>query len=208
MQKQATVQMNVIESIADQVALWLNKERNGSHIDYLKMKLGIEIILTNLTTSVLIYGVALACNLVLQTLVLHSAYYAIRRVSFGLHASTRLRCSAVSIVLFVGTPMLGSYLLMNNLVVTILGSLLTLLLYRYAPADTDKFPLLGEERRRKLRRSSVITSILITLIALLCPNILIKSLLMIGLALQVIMILPITYKLLNRSVQNYEQYER
>lgn len=207
MQDQQIVRMGFTETIASRGAEWLRARNNGDRIAYLKMKLGIEMLLINLTKTSIIYGISLVCHLFLQTLILHGAYYAVRRYAFGLHASTSLNCTLVSILMFVGTPLLGSYINLSKLAVIGLGLLFAALLYRYAPADTDKFPLIGADRRRKLRNSSVVTSLILTLIAILMPSSTVTNLLMLGVALQIITILPITYKLLKRSVRNYEKYE-
>jgi len=207
MQEESVQQMGLIESLASRMALWMNREREGDHIDYLKMKLGIETILTNLSKAVIVYGVAAILGLFLQTLILHLAYAVVRRYSYGLHANSSTVCSIVSIVLFIGTPVLSQYIPFTHLMVVGCGLLFIVLLYRYAPADTDKSPILGAERRRALRNKSVVACAVITGIALLYPDPFIKSLLMLGMAIQIVMILPLTYKLLKRSVKNYEQYE-
>ncbi|WP_254847956.1 MULTISPECIES: accessory gene regulator B family protein [Paenibacillus] len=206
-QEQAAVHISLTESLASKIALWINKEREGEHIQYLKMKLGIETLLINITKSVLVYGLALLLNMLMETLIVHATYYAVRRISFGLHASTSFRCSMISIILFVGLPYICSYIMINNYMVLITGMISVVLLYRYAPADTDKFPLLGVERRKKLRKASVRTAAILTLIALLCPIHTVKTLMMAGMLLQIISILPVTYKILKRSVRNYEKYE-
>lgn len=207
MQEETVQRMGLVESLASRLAQWMNEERKGDHIDYLKMKLGIETILTNVTKGIIVYSAALILNLFFQTLILHIAYAALRKYSYGLHANSSTACSIISIVLFVGTPVLSQYLPFTSLMVIGCGLLFITLLYLYAPADTDKSPILGVERRRSLRNKSVVVCSVITIIALLYPDPFIRSLLMLGMALQIVMILPLTYKLFKRSVKNYEQYE-
>lgn len=207
MQEQSAVRMGLTETLATRCAMWLSAQNNGDRIAYLKMKLGIEMLLINITKTSIIYGVSLVCHLFLQTLILHGAYFAVRRYSFGLHANTSLSCTLISILMFVGTPLLSPYINLSSFAVIGLGLLFTALLYRYAPADTDKFPLIGADRRRKLRRSSAATCLIVTFIAIITPSSTVTTLLMLGVGLQIIMILPITYKLLKRSVRNYEKYE-
>lgn len=207
MQEESVQRMGIIESLASRMALWMNKERQGDHIDYLKMKLGIETILTNVSKGLIVYGTAIILGLFLQTLILHVAYAILRRYSYGLHANSSTVCSVISIVLFIGTPILCQYIPFNSLVVIGCGLLFITLLYLYAPADTDKSPIIGAERRRTLRMKSMVACAVITGIAFLYPDPFIKSLLMLGMAIQIVMILPLTYKILKRSVKNYEQYE-
>lgn len=205
---EAVVQMNWIESLANKAALWINQERKGEHIDYLKMKLGIEMILINLSKSIFVYGVAIICHLFVEVLLIHSAYYAIRRVAFGLHANSSTQCTVISMVIVLAEAYLCQFIILNNYIILGLGILLAILIYRYAPADTDKFPLIGQKRRQKLRNKAVITCCVIVLLTYIIPNTLVKSLLLSGVFTQVVLILPITYKILKRSVNNYEKYER
>jgi len=207
MQEESVQRMGIIESLASRMALWMNKERQGDHIDYLKMKLGIETILTNVTKGIIVYGIAIILGLFLQTLILHVAYMVVRRYSYGLHANSSTVCSVISVILFIGTPILCQYIPFTSLIVIGCGLLFITLLYLYAPADTDKSPIIGAERRRSLRIKSIVACSVITGVAFLYPDPFIKSLLMLGMAIQIVMILPLTYKLLKRSVKNYEQYE-
>ncbi|WP_245237557.1 accessory gene regulator B family protein [Paenibacillus ihuae] len=208
MEAEEAVKMGFTESLACRWAQKMNKEREGEYIDYLKMKLGFEMLLINLSKLVLVYGVAILFHLLWQTLIMHGAYFAIRKTAFGLHASSSMICSLISVAMFVGIPYLcDHYIMMNNLEAGLIGLFSTLLLYRYAPADTDKFPLLGKERREKLRKTTTKSRLLIVLTALLIPSPTIKALLLMGILLQVLMILPITYKLLKRSYNNYENYD-
>jgi len=207
MQEESVQRIGIIESLASRMALWLNKERQGDHIDYLKMKLGIETILTNVSKGLIVYGLAILLGLFLQTLILHVAYAVVRRYAYGLHANSSTVCSIVSIILFIGTPILSQYIPFTRLMVIGCGLLFITLLYLYAPADTDKSPIIGAERRRSLRMKSIVACAVVTGVAFLYPDPFIRSLLMLGVAIQIVMILPLTYKLLKRSVKNYEQYE-
>lgn len=63
MQEESVQRIGIIESLASRMALWLNKERQGDHIDYLKMKLGIETILTNVSKGLVVYGTAILLGL-------------------------------------------------------------------------------------------------------------------------------------------------
>lgn len=208
MEAEEAVKMGFTESLACRMAQRLNKEREGEYIDYLKMKLGFEMLLINLSKLVLVYGAAILFHLLWQTLIMHGAYFAIRKTAFGLHANNGIICTAVSTVFFVGLPYISQrYISPDNLEVSILGIISLALLSRYAPADTDKFPLIGKEKRAKLRRRTQYSTMLVVLIAWLCPSPTVKGLLMLGVLVQVIMVLPVTYKLLKRSYNNYENYD-
>lgn len=198
---------NMIESFSNKVALWIQQRTDMGEIEYLKIKLGAETILINATKGVVVYGLAIMLNVFLQTLILHSAYFAVRRVSFGLHAKSSINCTIISVVMFVVVPYFIQYVTIDNYFVLLLFLLCINCLYYFAPADTEKHPLIGGEKRRKLRNQSVVVCIILMVTALTVPILTIKILITAGVTLQVIHILPITYKLLQRSYDNYEKYE-
>ncbi|MCL1877862.1 MAG: accessory gene regulator B family protein, partial [Defluviitaleaceae bacterium] len=83
-----------------------------------------------------------------------------------------------------------------------------LCLVLYAPADTKARPLIGKQLRDSFKRKAVFCGFLLMGVALLIPNGNVKFLLSVGAAYQTICILPLTYKILKRSVKNYEAYEQ
>ncbi|WP_261772834.1 accessory gene regulator B family protein [Bacillus tropicus] len=207
MKEEVGIEVNLTEEIASKIALWANNNCKGGQIEYLKMKLGIETILINFSKAIFVYGMAILCGVLFQTFILHSAYFAVRRVSFGLHAKSSAHCTIISVILLVGMSLIAPYIVLSNYSILGLSLIFILCLYRYAPADTEKNPLIGLDRRRKLRKESIVTCLFIIFIALIVPNQMIKSLLVLGIALQIMFILPITYKLLKRGRNNYEKYE-
>ncbi|KAA8998808.1 accessory regulator AgrB [Paenibacillus spiritus] len=204
--KATAARVSMTEKAAARLTALLSRGRELDRLEVLKMKLGIEMLLINLSKTTLIYAASAACHLLWQTLVLHTAYYAVRRSSFGLHANTSLGCTLSSAVLLLGLPYLAIRLPFGNFPVLLTSLICLWILARHAPADTSKFPLLGPNRRRKLRSQSLGACLAVTAAALLCPAPF-KALLMLGAALQTLMIHPFTYQLLKRSVNNYEQYE-
>ncbi|WP_455815401.1 accessory gene regulator B family protein, partial [Clostridium butyricum] len=92
--------------------------------------------------------------------------------------------------------------------VFILFTIINILLYKYAPADTENHPLFSADLRNKLKKDSVITGIILMIFTLLIPNNAIKTLVSLAAISAVTLILPITYNLLKRSYKNYENYEK
>ncbi|MCL1950903.1 MAG: accessory gene regulator B family protein [Turicibacter sp.] len=128
--------------LAEKIATHKELDRKA----FLKIKLGIEVFLINLTKMTIIYGVAFGLGILRETFILNLAYFLLRRHSYGLHAKASLNCTIVSLLVFVGLP----YFLRSfeaDYLMTVIGFIPVFVgLYLYAPADTEKNPLLGEKR--------------------------------------------------------------
>jgi accessory gene regulator B len=80
-------------------------------------------------------------------------------------------------------------------------------LYKYAPADTAARPILGKKKRARLKKKAVAASIVVLVLALVFLNEVYYGLVAAGAVYAIIAILPLVYKILGRSINNYEQYE-
>jgi len=194
------------EVLAEKVTQWVMGEIQAEEIEYLKAKLGLESILINLSKMIVVYVIAIAFRTLIPTLITHLSYVVLRKFSQGLHAKYSTVCTLASIAMFVILP----YLLQNAEIsrqwVLLIGVAAPCLFYFYAPADTEKSPIINSRIRNELRWKSVMASIVMMGIALIVDPMM-RTLIVAGVVMQVIMILPQTYKILGRSYNNYEKYE-
>ena len=193
--------------MAQHLANRLNRYTGKEGLAYKKMALGMEVLIINVTKLIVIYLLAAVLWVVVQTAILHMAYIAIKRCSFGLHALNSTVCTVVSCCLFVITPWALQGVGINNIAVTAIFIPVIVCLLMYAPADTKARPLIGPAVRAKLKRKAVVSGIILMVAALLIPYNDVKLLLALGAAFQCVAILPLTYKILKRSERNYETYE-
>lgn len=196
-----------MEKLSESIVLKLNRHLNKEGLELQKMKLGIEILLINISKLIIIMLVSIYFSLLKQTVFMLIVFAIMRRNAFGLHAKNSVVCIIMSLIMFVFGAYLSSFIELNNYVVFIVFIIMSFLFYKYAPADTEKHPLLGPKLRNKLKRNSVISCILLMIIVLLIHNSEIKTLNIFAVSFEVISILPITYKILKRSWKNYEKYE-
>ncbi|WP_249685661.1 accessory gene regulator B family protein, partial [Bacillus velezensis] len=84
-----------------------NNNCKGRFVEYLKMKSGIKTILINFSKAIFVYGMAILCGVLFQTFILHSAYFAVSRVSFGLHAKSSAHCTKISVILLVSMSLIA-----------------------------------------------------------------------------------------------------
>ena len=202
------MEINIINSAAQNIAYRLNQYANKEGIEFTKMVIGIEIFLINISKLAIVYLIAIILGSLVQTIIVHGAYVLIKRHSFGLHALNSTVCTVVSYILFAIVPWLLSGVTVGNGVIFVVFPLIILSLYLFAPADTKARPIIGSKIRTRLKWKSIFCGMLLMIATLLVPSEAAKFLMTLGAAYQIVSILPLTYKILKRSEKNYEQYEK
>ncbi len=200
--------ISLMETLAENITFKINKYSNKEGLELQKMKLGLEILLINISKFFMIFVISAIFNLVNESLLMLLVFASIRRNAFGLHSKSSIVCTSISVIMFVFGSYLSYYLKFNNYTVFTVFVIINILLYKYAPADTEHHPLLGCTLRTKLRKESLLTGMLLMLLALIIPSSVIKTLITLATSFEVIGILPITYNLLKRRYRNYEKYEK
>ncbi|QAA31127.1 accessory gene regulator B family protein [Clostridium manihotivorum] len=200
--------MNFTENLAGIFTERLNLYIHKEGIDLLKLKLGIEIILINLTKFTIIFSIAAYTGLIKESILMSTVFASLRKSAFGIHAKNSVICTIVSVNMFVTGAYMSRYIPINNIMVVTIFTFIITLLYKYAPADTESHPLLSKRLRDRLRKKAAITGLLLMIITLIIPSYRIKAMITIASCYEVINILPITYKILKRRYRNYEKFER
>lgn len=199
--------INMIENLTNKIADSWNKRLQLSELDFIKMKFGLEVILINVTKLIIIISLGFIVGTGVETILICILSAMLRINTFGEHAKSSIVCTLISCVTHVGIPCLTMNFALNHIVYLALAFIMICFIYRYAPADTEKHPLIGAEKRKKLKHHAVITAVIIVLAALVIPYNRMAMLVLLSLSYIVIAILPITYKLLRRKQNNYEEYE-
>lgn len=208
MEEKLKLKTSLTERVSDIIVERLNRSLNKEGLELIKMRLGIQIVLINLTKFIVIFFIAAQFNLLKEAIFMSLVLGSVRRSSFGIHSNNSIVCTIITSIVFLFGPYLSYNLELNNYFVFIIFLVINLLLFKYAPADTEKHPLLGKKLRSKLKRQSVTTGIFLMILTLAIPIQSIKIMIVISVSAQVVSLLPITYKILNRGYKNYEKYER
>jgi accessory gene regulator B len=196
-----------MERAAENCTRRLNKYLKKDGLELQKMRFGLEIILINISKFMIIFAVAAAFNLLKEAMFMSIVFASIRRSAFGLHAKNSIVCTLTSLMMFVFGAYLSYRIDLNNYIVFILFTILNILLYKYAPGDTENHPILGAKLRNRLRIQSVIIGVILMVVALVVPKVEVKAFIVLATSFEVISILPLTYRILNRGYKNYEKYE-
>ncbi|MBI5974793.1 accessory gene regulator AgrB [Staphylococcus sp. H16/1A] len=183
--------MQIIDKGIEQLALKMQEKQNLDHIEFLKVRLGMQVVATNLFKGIVTYGLALLLHTFLYTLVVHISYFVLRRFSHGAHAKSSLLCHIQNIALFVIVPLLISYYDISFVFMLCLAILGVLIVIRFAPAATLKQPIKAS-RRKGLKIKSIIVIVAFILLSLVVPSPY-QQLICYGLVLQSITLLPIFF---------------
>lgn len=199
---------NLIHLTSIKLADWLNHYAKREGKDYLKLCYGMEIVMTNIVGIAVFFTISLLLGTLIQSIAVLIGFNMVRRFASGAHAGNIAACSFSSTVLFNVVPWLIKGFTIHNFAVAIIFCVIILLLFLYAPADTESKPLVGRKKRARLRRHALIAGAFLMVGTLFLPDCSLKVYLTLGAVYEAVAILPITYIVLNKKYRNYEQFEK
>lgn len=167
---------------------------------------GLEGLYLTIIKIIIILLLAIVLDILKETVLMIIFYNVTRFFTFGLHAKTSTACLITSLLLFIGGTYLATYLQIPLIVKIILSVICLILIYIYAPADTEKRPLINPKKRKRFKIQSIIISIIIGVLIIYLNDSYISNFMVIGQLEAVIMILPITYKAFDLPYNNYKSY--
>ena len=174
-----------------------------------EIKYGIESLYLTITKTIIIFIISFILNITKELMLLFVFYSLIRLTGFGVHAKKSWHCWVTSLITFVLIPLLIKYVTLNKEFIIISYTIFTLLLLEYAPADTEKRPLINKKRRiiyKVLTILLVISYLIYSLIQR--DNITIINTLYFSILLETLLVLPCTYKLFGVKYNNYKNYKK
>lgn len=182
-----------------------NKDLSQRDID--KIKYGLEGLYLTITKLIFIIIVSIILGIWKETLLLILIFNGIRLTSFGVHAKRSIDCLISSTLFFILFPILCIKLTIPLILKIILFIPLTVLIGIFAPADTEKRPLINKKKRKIYKILSIIISIIYMTIAIVIKDNTLSNCFIFAIVIQIIIMLPITYKIFGVSYNNYKNYE-
>lgn len=161
-----------------------------------------------LTVSKLLIMIPLSIifNVFFEMLLFMIIFNIIRKPAHGLHATKSWICLLSSSILFVGIPYISKRIIVPINIITIISIVDLIAMCLYAPADTEKAPIIRKEKRDKLKKESCIKCLIMILFLFNLKNTLIQNLILFSITLEAILINPLTYKLFHLKYNNYIEY--
>ncbi|MEB5784321.1 accessory gene regulator AgrB [Staphylococcus pseudoxylosus] len=180
-----------IDTKIDNFAKSLQLRNNLDHIEYLKMRLGMQVVVSNLFKTIVIYGVSILCHMFLYTLTVHLSFFIIRHFAHGAHAKNSLACYIESLFYFILLPWIIGYIQVSSLIMYPLAIIGLVLIIVFAPSITKKQPI--PERLRKGKKIKAICVTLMLLLISLFLNEPYQQLMLLGVIIISILQLPIFF---------------
>ncbi len=195
--------------------LLINSAMNNieKNLNYDKEKLdiiryGLSSLYLTVTKAVVIFTLSYFLGNLKPLLILMTLYSILRLTGFGVHAKKSWHCWIASIVIFLLIPYLCTILIIDYKVKITCGIICVILLFLFAPADTEKRPLINPKRRKIYKVTSVLLGLLYILCSFYIKDNLISNCFIFALILETLVVLPITYKLFGVKYNNYKNYKK
>ncbi len=172
-------------------------------------KYNLSVAVINLEKLLIVYTFSAIMGVLLYTFTTHFSYLLLRRFAGGWHALKTSACSFFSVIMFVIIPKFAIYLKLdfNNNLFFLVGIFLIVVVWKYAPADTEKNPLVLVNERKKMRLKAIFATISLLIILTILRDSSISNCIFAGLSMECFMITPMFYKLFKRRYANYEDYK-
>ena len=182
-----------------------NKDINEVKLE--EIMYGLESVYLTLEKIIFIIIISIILKIFKEVIIFMLIYNIIRFTAFGAHAKNSITCLIISIITFIGLPILAKLIIIPTYLKLVIGSICILGFIIYAPADTEKRPIISKKRRLTYKICSIILGMIYIILSIYIKDSFIDNTLIFSLILQTIMILPITYKLFGVSYNNYKNYK-
>lgn len=194
------------KKFVDVIVNFITKNKECSDIEIEQLRYGYGSIYLQITKTIVITSLAIVLGIFIPYLLFTIAYNIIRKPSFGLHATKSWHCWVWSILLFILIPFFCNYITLNIVLKQLICILGILLMYKNAPADTIKKPIVSQKRRNIYKFISTILSIIYSFVIIYVKSNMLSNCLLFALMLQNVMISPVTYRIFNLPYDNYKVY--
>ena len=185
---------------------YIKHKGNYSKDELKRIEYGLVSIYLTVTKMVFILSISLALNIFREVLLFILFFNIIRTVAFGMHATKSWICWISSTLVFVLIPYVCKYIIINKYALILLLLINVLLIFKNAPADTKKRPIVSRKRRKTYKLLATIFSIILSYMAVLTNNTFIQNCILFSLVLENILISPLTYKLFKLPYNNYVDF--
>lgn len=171
-----------------------------------KIIYGLTGLYVLITKFLILSIIALLSNSYSQFILILVVYGIERLYGFGIHMNSSLSCYIMSIILLNGGSILCKHILLPLNIRCILWIFIIINFILYAPADTEKRPLIYADKRKHAKKMSLLILIFLLIISIKFP--VYKNIIIYASFLETISINPLTYKAFKMKYNNYKTFER
>lgn len=182
-----------------------NKDLSQRDID--KIQYGLEGLYLTITKLIFILIISILLGILKEVVVFLLIFNGIRLTSFGVHAKRSIDCFISSTLFFIGFPLICIYVTIPVIIKEVVAIPLIVLIGILAPADTEKRPLINKKKRKIYKILSIVIASIYMILSIIIKDNTLSNSFMSALVVEIITMLPITYKLFGVKYKNYKKYE-
>lgn len=181
-----------------------NPNHNEEQLEIIQY--GLEAIYITITKTIIIFIIAYLLGILKELIILLLFYNLIRTTAFGLHATKSSYCLISSTIIFIGITYLCKFIIIPIYIKIILCEIIISLIYKWAPADTEKRPIISKKRRKIYKILSTLIATTFSLISIFISNQFVANCLIFSILIECFMISPHIYKIFKLPYDNYKNY--
>ena len=187
---------------------YIKKNTNYDDIKLKEIEYGLVSIYLMISKLIIIFSISLLLGIFKEMIIYMLIYNILRMPSFGLHATKSWICLLSSTILFIGIPYLCIFLSIPMILKIIIGILGILFMFKNAPADTKKKPIVSKKRRQTYKFISTLLTIIFVVLSIIIKDNYISNCLVFTIIMQNCMISPTVYKIFKLPYNNYITFLR
>lgn len=173
------------------------------------IKYGLQLIVGEVPKFFIMAAIAWGLGILKLTIICFLLMLPYRMYSGGFHLKTHLGCIIGTSLMYTGNAFVSQYMQISFIPKTIFSVFLwifaLIMIYKYAPADTEDVPVISKKERKKRKSFSYVIVTITIVTGCLIKNNIISNILLVGTFLQTISITRIAYKLTNNKY-GHEEY--
>lgn len=189
--------------IVTQCINYIKKNSDYNDIKLKEIEYGLVSIYLTFSKIIIILILSLILGIFKEVIIFMIFFNILRTTGFGLHATKSWICLLSSTIIFICIPLMCKYIQMNVYIKVIICIIGILFIYKNAPADTKKKPIVNKKRRLIYKIITTVLAIIFSIIALTIKNNFLSNCLVFAIILENLMIAPTIYKLFKLPYNNY-----
>ena len=182
---------------------YIKKYNSYTNDDIEVIKYGLEGIYLSISKVLIILLLSFIIGIFKEVVIFLLLFNVIRFTAFGLHATKSYICLISSLLIFILLPYLLLHINIDIYIKVLFSILCILYIYKYAPSDTKKRPIVNRKRRLVYKTLSTIISIIYSFILIFVNNNFISNALLFSMIVECFLISPIIYRIFKLPYNNY-----
>lgn len=199
----------------DKFCDWITEKIKGKMLEMDEEKeavinFGVRLLFGEIPKIIALFIIGFLLQIGWYSLLIYFLLAPYRSSTGGFHLKTHWGCMLSSIVLYIVPILMAKYIPISQeyivyIMVGIIGTLSSIFIFKYAPADTENIPILSKQERKTKRIKSYISLGILLTIIIFVPDKIVSYMLLYGMFLQDLTLTPIAYKL-TKNKYSYEVY--